>query len=227
MRKGTKVIGVLIPFLIFVAGVIYWFEAEKEVRILCSIFEEGQPSEGVISTLETGNLLMYSSGPKMIYVDSFYTLATSSCTVTLSDDSKVIEAVYEQTFRLEKAAGWIGVILTFLLFCFQCLLAAGLPLGEYAWGGFHKELPKSLRIGSLVSTFILIFAALALLSASKILQLLPEALSAYTVIAFMVLFALSIVGNLNSNSQKEKRIMTPVATTLFCCYFIVSINALG
>lgn len=216
----------MIPFLLFITGVVYWFEAEKEVRILCGLFDQGKPSEEVVRTLETGNLLMYSSDPKMIYVDSFYTLTTSSCTVSLDGDSTVINAVYDQTFQLEKAAAWVGVTLTFLLFCFQCLLAAGLPLGEYVWGGFHKELPVALRVGIFISAVALILASFGILSATKIIEVLPLEFSAYLVLAFTLLFTLSIIGNLNSKSQKEKRIMTPVAIILFCSYFVVTVSVL-
>ena len=54
------------------------------------------------------------------------------------------------------------------LICFQLLLAAGLPLGRYAWGGAHQVLPRSLRIGSVVATFIYLLSAMIILEAASV-----------------------------------------------------------
>jgi hypothetical protein len=59
---------------------------------------------------------------------------------------------------MDQAAGIVATAVLVGLICFQLLLAAGLPLGEYAWGGAHRILPRSLRIGSLVATFIYLLA---------------------------------------------------------------------
>lgn len=39
----------------FIGSVFIWFEAEKEIRILCGMFSEGQESEYVIKTLVNQN----------------------------------------------------------------------------------------------------------------------------------------------------------------------------
>ncbi len=44
---------------------------------------------------------------------------------------------------------------------FQAALLAGAPLGEYAWGGQHRVLPRRLRIGSAVAIVLyLLFAVI-------------------------------------------------------------------
>jgi hypothetical protein len=42
---------------------------------------------------------------------------------------------------------------------FQGFLVFGAPIGQFAWGGKHRVLPVSLRVGSVVS--ILIYAIIA------------------------------------------------------------------
>ena len=41
-----------------------------------------------------------------------------------------------------------------VLAIFQIALAAGAPLGKYAWGGEHITLPLNLRLGALSSPSI-------------------------------------------------------------------------
>ena len=39
---------------------------------------------------------------------------------------------------------------------FQVLLALGLPLGEFAMGGYYKVLPYKLRVASAINAIILL-----------------------------------------------------------------------
>ncbi len=74
--------------------VFFWIEAEKEVRILCSMFKSETPISDVIRMLETGNLLEYEQGDGFISVSSNYTLQTSKCEVVISEKDSVIKAEY-------------------------------------------------------------------------------------------------------------------------------------
>lgn len=47
---------------------------------------------------------------------------------------------------------------------FEIALALGAPLGNAAWGGAHAHLGAGLRVGSVVSTLVWIFAALLVLA---------------------------------------------------------------
>ena len=107
---------------------------------------------------------------------------------------------------------------------FQIVLASGKPLGEYAWDGFNKELPDSLRKASSVSAIILIIGILSLLSLNYI-SLIPEGVSAYSVAGFALMFMFSILGNLKSVSKKEKILMIPASVVLFLCYFTAAYSA--
>lgn len=103
----------------------------------------------------------------------------------------------------------------------QFLLALGFPYGKLAWGGFYEKLPVSLRIGSGVAILIYGYGSIVLLESAKTIQFLnnPE-LVEYSVWIFAALFALSTIGNLQSKSELETRIMTPIGI-LFCCLCII------
>ena len=57
------------------------------------------------------------------------------------------------------ATGFLGVAL------FQLSLALGAPLGHAAWGGAHAQLPAGLRLGSALSTGLLVIAAFIVMGA--------------------------------------------------------------
>lgn len=218
---------VVISFLIFIAGVIYWFEAEKEVRILCSMFRAGQSVEHVQNTLDTGNFLHYTTNYEEMVVNSAYTLNSTECIITISEAEIVTSAGYRTSFKLERIAALTGTVLSFLLAGFHLILVLGLPYGEMAWGGQHKKLPTLRRMGSLISFLLLIFGALSLLSSTDLFTPIPEHIIRYIIPIFTLLFFASVIGNTISESKKEKRVMIPVSYVLTGTYMIVCIYLFG
>ncbi|NBC05432.1 MAG: hypothetical protein GVY20_17235, partial [Bacteroidetes bacterium] len=107
MNRLLKWLVGLILFLAFILGTFYWFEGEKEVRILCSMFQPGQSSEQVIRTLDTGHHLEFVREAERISVNSPGTLGTSRCTIDFSETGEVITSHYSQSFSLNKTAAWI------------------------------------------------------------------------------------------------------------------------
>ncbi len=86
-----------------------------------------------------------------------------------------------------------GAALLGCLAVFQALLAAGAPLGRYAWGGQAEVLPLRLRIGSAVSIVLYGIFALLMLQAAGAVEVLPHAaagvalwvLTAYFAVVFL------------------------------------------
>jgi ABC-type amino acid transport system permease subunit len=98
---------------------------------------------------------------------------------------------------------------------FQGLLIGGAPLGEYAWGGQHRVLPRRLRIGSLVS--IALYAAFGMVALAKtgVVELFPG--TPVVDVAMWVLagyLTLGVPMNAISRSRKERLVMTPTALAL-------------
>lgn len=201
------------------AGLVYWTEAEKEIRILCLMFEPGDSVEYVTKTLDTGNLLSYEMEEDQLYVRSFYNLYSSGCMVTYSATEIVTERSYSKYFDLTAFLIWPSLIISVGLMAFQILLALGYPFGEYAWGGTHDVLPKKLRFGSLASALILSGSILLLSGYTFEFLRLPEAYPIYG-----VLFLMSVFANFNSNSVKEKRLGVPMALLLYTTFLLISIQ---
>jgi len=113
-----------------------------------------------------------------------------------------------------------------LLAVFQVLLIAGLPLGEFAWGGQHKVLPKKLRIGSISSIFIYVLFLAIFLSKTGGVNLIQDGLLLNVLFVIMTIYSgLGILMNFISRSKKERLVMTPVAFILFvCCLGVITIG---
>jgi hypothetical protein len=98
---------------------------------------------------------------------------------------------------------------------FQALLAAGRPLGRFAWGGAHETLPARLRIASVIAIAIYVAIALVLLDAAEVVNALPGGWTGTAVWLLAGYFLLGVAMNAASRSRDERRVMTPVAATLF------------
>jgi len=226
MHKLLKTLTGLVLFLTFVVGTFFWFEAEKEVRILCSMFHEGQPEASVTHTLDTGHFLGYrpvqQNGEESIRVSTPYTLGSNRCIVRLTPEGAVQSARYQQSFSLNKTAAWLGALGFLCLGIFQFMLAAGRPLGHLAWGGRHRVLPRSLRIASGISGLVLLAGIPLLLQRATLIQL-PRASEPayYATWAFAALFGISYFANRRSTSLAERTWMSRAALLLCCLCIIV------
>jgi hypothetical protein len=101
------------------------------------------------------------------------------------------------------------------LAAFQASLIAGAPLGEYAWGGQNRVLPRRLRIGSAVSIVLYALFAVVALAKADILRLLPGTpvidVAMWVIAGYLVL---GIPLNAISRSRKERLVMTPTVLVL-------------
>lgn len=107
---------------------------------------------------------------------------------------------------------------------FQLLLAAGMPLGRFAWGGQHRILPRGLRIGSLVAIFLYALFSAILLMRAGLSPAWPSGdwvgPAAWGVAAYM---ALGVVVNAMSRSRPERLTMTPLVTILLALTLFVAL----
>ncbi len=98
---------------------------------------------------------------------------------------------------------------------FQGALLAGGPLGEYAWGGQHRVLPRRLRIGSAVSIVLYALFAVVALAKAGVLELFPGTpgvdVAMWGIAGYLVL---GIPMNAISRSRKERLVMTPTVLVL-------------
>ena len=108
---------------------------------------------------------------------------------------------------------------------FQMLLIAGYPLGNYAWGGAHRILPRNLRIGSVSSIAIYAFIASIVLDCVGIIFIYENSFIGNSGIWILVVyFGLGIFLNGISRSKKERLVMTPIVTILFLLCLFIGLN---
>lgn len=106
----------------------------------------------------------------------------------------------------------LGVLILIALAIFQVLLVAGRSLGNYAWGGQYKVLPRRLRIASAISIVLYVIFITLLISKAGFINIIPR--GSFLDGAMWVLtgyFTLGILMNAISRSKKERALMTPVA----------------
>ncbi len=116
------------------------------------------------------------------------------------------------------------LIIIILLLIFQISLILGAPFGEYAWGGQHKVLPRSLRIGSFVSLFIYSFIGLITMNKVGWSDLFNQTLVDNVFVGITVFFGLGVILNGISRSKKERNLFTPVVFILFICCLIINMS---
>jgi len=106
---------------------------------------------------------------------------------------------------------------------FQALLACGVPLGRFAWGGQHRVLPTRLRVGSLVT--IVIYALIGWLILARAGQR-GDGHGIWAVATWVIagFFLLGAAGNLASKSRPERLVMTPVALALCGLTVVVALH---
>jgi hypothetical protein len=124
---------------------------------------------------------------------------------------------------MSQVAAVLAALILAGLSCFQLLLAAGLPLGHYAWGGAHQILPRSLRIGSVVATFIYLAVAMGILEAATVIDLGVSEFPRVAVWVLAAFFGIGVVMNAISRSKKERR-MAFVALALSALCAIVALG---
>jgi len=115
-----------------------------------------------------------------------------------------------------------------LAMLFQLLLAAGMPWGQYAWGGaYPNTLPPAMRIASLCSALLLGGMGFVVLVRSAVIR--PEWQSRFRKPAWFVVgyFGLGVVANGITPSAQERVVWLPVAATLFALSLIVARSAPG
>jgi hypothetical protein len=117
----------------------------------------------------------------------------------------------------------VAAVVLCLVMVFQLLLAAGLPLGQAAWGGQDPVLPPNLRWASLATVVVLGLAAWVVLARAGLVA--PGARPVWIRVAtwvFAGFFCLNTLENLVSSSAAERFVMTPVVLIIVVCFVVVA-----
>nr|WP_256870654.1 hypothetical protein [Paenarthrobacter nitroguajacolicus] len=104
-------------------------------------------------------------------------------------------------------------------------MAAGAPLGRFAWGGQHDVLPRKLRVGSVVSIVLyVLFGYTALAKAGLVPVLVSETFTDIFMWVLTAYFILGVAMNAISRSKPERFVMTPVALVLAVLFLLLSLG---
>lgn len=96
-----------------------------------------------------------------------------------------------------------------LLAIFQIALAAGAPLGKFAWGGEHTTLPLNLRFGAISAVLRYAFIVFIALDRSGTIAVLPEEFSFWVMWLIVAHLGFSVILSLLSKSKYEKMTLAP------------------
>ena len=226
-----RVITAALVALVILGGAfatVLWFEADKEVRILCGLMREGTSRAEVARVLETANLLQVRPAgvepatASALSFDAAANFCSTRCAVSLGE-AGVTGSTFSRTIRLERIAATLAGCLLLLLFGLQVGLATGRISGRMAWGGRSETLPRSHRVASALTAPLMLVMAWVLLERAGVTDVVEsDTAIAGAAWAVTLLFLLSTAGNLASTSRPERRFGIPVATAMVILGLVVS-----
>jgi hypothetical protein len=111
------------------------------------------------------------------------------------------------------------------LACLQAQLAAGRPLGRFAWGGAHEVLPPGLRVASALSIVLYGAIALVLLDVADVVDAFPGGWTGTAAWVLAGFFLLGVAMNAASRSRDERRTGTPAALALCLLCVAIALDA--
>ncbi|MDF5754565.1 hypothetical protein [Spongiactinospora sp. TRM90649] len=106
----------------------------------------------------------------------------------------------------------------------QAALAAGAPLGHFAWGGRHRVLPTAQRIGSVITIPIYAVIALIALDRAGLIDVVADSISTAGTWVIFGYFVLGTAMNAISRSKPERYAMTPTALALAVLALLVGLG---
>lgn len=111
-----------------------------------------------------------------------------------------------------------------VLAIFQIALAAGAPLGKFAWGGEHVTLPLNLRFGAISAVLRYAFIAFIALDRAGIIAVLPDEFSFWVMWLIVAHLGFSVVLSLLSKSKYEKMTLAPYAFVMSVLSLLIALQ---
>lgn len=123
-------------------------------------------------------------------------------------------------------SAWLNVLVLLLVTAFQIALISGAPWGEYAFGGKNKGvLPKNLRIGSAITSFLYLGIAGHYLAQVGIFpKLLSPELNQVANWVIVGINTLALIMNTITPSKKERMIWAPIALVLLATSVAIALG---
>lgn len=118
----------------------------------------------------------------------------------------------------------IATLILLVLSAFQIALAAGAPLGHFAWGGHHRVLPVRQRTASVSALAIYALVVSFVAQSAGWTTIWPEGRIEPTLWIITCYLAVSVGLNAMSKSRAERLVMTPVAAVLTALFLTLVLS---
>ena len=120
-------------------------------------------------------------------------------------------------------AARIFAVLILAVVLFQCALVAGVPWGEFAWGGAYPgQLPVEMRVASALSALLLLALGAVVLTRAGILLARWHLLSRKLIWGVVAYCAIGVVANATTPSAWERMVWLPVTIALLVTSIVVA-----
>ena len=122
-------------------------------------------------------------------------------------------------------SAWLNIVVLLLVTCFQIALISGAPWGEYAFGGrIQGVLPRNLRIGSVITSFLYVgIAGHYLAQVGLFPKLLSPELNQVANWVIVGINSLALIMNTITPSKKERTIWAPITLLLLATSVAVAL----
>ncbi len=122
-----------------------------------------------------------------------------------------------------RIAARIFATFTVVAILFEIALAAGMPWGEFAWGGnYPGALPTDMRVASVVQAFLLLSLILVVLIRAGLIFPAWQPISKKCVWAVVAYCALGVIANAITPSFWERIIWLPLLAICFASSLVVA-----
>lgn len=232
MKKVIKIILAASAVLVFLLLVIFWYEADKEVQILCGEISSGLSLESAEKILGTGEFLHYEKSARpqgtMITMSSSYNAGSSDCIVLFSEDDISVSGTYSKHLRLNRVAAWVGLLLLTVLALYYLPGALGVPPGKRAQEGQSQKLSGTLRVVHSLAVCLCLAGGLLVTERAGLISLFndPEVVD-ISVWILSAIFAASAIAVQWLPSRPGKKVLTPILILLFIICVTVALGPFG
>jgi hypothetical protein len=120
-------------------------------------------------------------------------------------------------------AARLFAFLTLAVVLFQCALVAGMPWGEFAWGGTYPgQLPVEMRVASALSALLLLVLGTVVMTRAGIFLPRWHLLSRKLIWVVVAYCAVGVVANAITPSAWERIVWLPVTIALLATSMVVA-----
>lgn len=229
MKILSKIILLILAYLVIIWRTISWYEADKELKYPFASVKTGGKIENVLKILETCNYLSYQitdvNIERELNIYSNHNLRSSSRIVCFKN-SEVLSNTYLERYNLAQISAWTAIILLFSLIIIHLAAFFEIPIKFFVLGSNFSKAPSQLRFKSMLILFVYIFGIIFMLDRVNVIQAIgltqiPEMVAMF----FAVLFCANAFRGILSKNKWEINLHTSLSFIISSCFVGVALNS--